>query len=110
MTISFNWSEPELSINSKYETFPADQLDREKYAKFLTTFLAKQGYDDARDSDQKKRNYVLNLNAEWGAGKSYFLKRWAHDLKEHYPVVYIDAWKQDYSDDPSRLTLPRFTC
>ena len=100
MTISFNWSEPELSINSKYETFPADQLDREKYAKFLTTFLAKQGYDDARDSDQKKRNYVLNLNAEWGAGKSYFLKRWAHDLKEHYPVVYIDAWKQDYSDDP----------
>lgn len=100
MTISFNWSEPELNIDSKYETFPADQLDREKYAKFLTTFLAKQGYDDARDSDQKKRNYVLNLNAEWGAGKSYFLKRWAHDLKEHYPVVYIDAWKQDYSDDP----------
>ncbi|SUB90244.1 KAP family P-loop NTPase fold protein [Photobacterium damselae] len=100
MPISFNWSEPELNIDSKYETFPADQLDREKYAKFLTTFLAKQGYDDARDSDQKKRNYVLNLNAEWGSGKSYFLKRWAHDLKEHYPVVYIDAWKQDYSDDP----------
>lgn len=100
MSISFNWSEPELNIDSQSETFPADQLDREKYAKFLTTFLAKQGYDDVRDSDQKKRNYVLNLNAEWGAGKSYFLKRWAHDLKEHYPVVYIDAWKQDYSDDP----------
>ncbi|WP_163920000.1 P-loop NTPase fold protein [Photobacterium sp. Alg240-V54] len=100
MTISFNWSEPELNIDSKYETFPADQLDREKYANFLTTFLAKQGYDNARDNDQNKRNYVLNLNAEWGAGKSYFLKRWAHDLKDHYPVVYIDAWKQDYSDDP----------
>ncbi|WP_052957327.1 KAP family P-loop NTPase fold protein [Photobacterium kishitanii] len=100
MNIPFNWLEPEPSIDSNNETFPADQLDREKYAKFLTIFLAKQGYDDARDDDKKKRNYVLNLNAEWGAGKSYFLKRWAHDLKDHYPVVYIDAWKQDYSDDP----------
>jgi len=43
---------------------------------------------------------VLNLNSEWGSGKTYFLKRWAQDLEQHYPVVYIDAWKQDYSKDP----------
>ncbi|WP_310736487.1 P-loop NTPase fold protein [Pseudoalteromonas sp. SR41-4] len=34
-----------------------------------------------------------------GAGKTYFLKRWSQELK-NFPVVYIDAWQQDYSDDP----------
>ncbi|MCG6275847.1 KAP family NTPase [Vibrio vulnificus] len=40
------------------------------------------------------------MNSEWGSGKTYFLKRWAEDLKAHHPVVYVDAWQQDYSDDP----------
>ncbi|WP_261857110.1 KAP family P-loop NTPase fold protein [Photobacterium sanguinicancri] len=35
-----------------------------------------------------------------GFSKTYFLRRWAEDLKKHYPAVYVDAWKQDYSDDP----------
>lgn len=82
------------------ESYPEDRLDRQKYAEFLTKFLADQGFDDSRDEEDKKQNYVLNLNSEWGSGKTYFLKRWAQDLKQHYPVVYIDAWKQDYSKDP----------
>ncbi|WP_417877286.1 KAP family P-loop NTPase fold protein [Vibrio sp.] len=79
---------------------PADRLDRAKYAEFLTGMLASQGYFNAPDGTQKKRNYVLNLNSEWGSGKTYFLRRWENSLKGRYPVVYIDAWKQDYSDDP----------
>ncbi|WP_422767955.1 KAP family P-loop NTPase fold protein [Photobacterium leiognathi subsp. mandapamensis] len=99
MKVNFSWSEP--TTNDTFdEYFQPDQLDREKYAQFLTSFLAQQGFDQNRDAEKQKRNYVLNLNAEWGAGKSYFLKRWALTLEEHYPVVYIDAWKQDYSDDP----------
>lgn len=35
-----------------------------------------------------------------GAGKTYFLKRWSRELIVDFPVVYIDAWQQDYSDDP----------
>lgn len=82
------------------EDFPKDTLDRVKYAQFLTQFLVGQGYDTSRPENEMKRNYVLNLNSEWGSGKTYFLKRWSKDLKPHFPVVYIDAWKQDYSDDP----------
>ena len=93
--INIDWSSP-LPLENSNEYFPADQLDREKYAKFLTHFLASKGMN----SQSEKHNYVLNLNAEWGSGKSYFLRRWAEDLKNTYPVVYVDAWKQDYSDDP----------
>lgn len=92
-----NWDEP-ASIFGQH--FPEDKLNRAKYAEFLTKFLSTQGFDEAREEREQKRNYVLNLNSEWGSGKTYFLKRWANDLEEHYPVVYVDAWEKDYSEDP----------
>ena len=94
----FNWSR---ATNYKVnEYFPADKLDRARYATFLTRLLIQEGFDENRPQEEQKRNYVLNLNAEWGAGKTYFLKRWSQELIADYPVVYIDAWQQDYSDDP----------
>ncbi|MFA0614488.1 P-loop NTPase fold protein [Vibrio splendidus] len=95
--IKLSWTEG-LKVNKVF--FPEDKLDRAKYATFLTKLLASQGYDKARKEDEQKQNYVLNLNSEWGSGKTYFLKRWSEDVKEFYPTVYIDAWQKDYSDDP----------
>ncbi|MGF1694240.1 KAP family NTPase [Vibrio lamellibrachiae] len=94
---AMEWNESVLIGDT---TFPSDELDRAKYAEFLTKFLSSQGFDEARPLEERKRNYVLNLNSTWGSGKTYFLKRWANDIKEHYPVVYIDAWEKDYSEDP----------
>lgn len=84
------WSGPG-TIEGVLDTLAADRLDRARYAEFLTNYLAAEG---------KERNYVLNLNAEWGAGKTWFIKRWYMELKQRYPTVYIDAWQQDFSDDP----------
>ncbi|WP_260391808.1 KAP family P-loop NTPase fold protein [Aeromonas enteropelogenes] len=84
------WEGPGAIVGNE-EHLSADRLDRARYAKFLTNYLAAEG---------KQRNYVLNLNAEWGAGKTWFIKRWYMELKAHYPTVYIDAWQQDFSDDP----------
>ncbi|MFS1898880.1 P-loop NTPase fold protein [Vibrio cyclitrophicus] len=86
--ISFDWS---LSISSGDTPFPADTLNRKKYAEFLHNYLV---------SNAASGGYVLNLNAKWGAGKTYFINRWMDSIKATHPVVYIDAWKQDYSDDP----------
>lgn len=93
----FDWSTPPNREIDGY--FPADKLDRARYATFLTRLLIQEGFDENRPQKEQMRNYVLNLNAEWGAGKTYFLKRWSQELK-NFPVVYIDAWQQDYSDDP----------
>lgn len=92
----FDWSASVIwegpgAIAGSEERLSADRLDRARYAEFLTNYLATEG---------KQRNYVLNLNAEWGAGKTWFIKRWYMELKPHYPTVYIDAWQQDFSDDP----------
>ena len=79
-------------IDGDGQEYLEDQLERAKYASFLTNYLIEKG--------KSKEGYVLNINAVWGSGKTYFLKRWIHDLKQDHPTVYIDAWKQDYSDDP----------
>ncbi|MCU7963988.1 KAP family NTPase [Shewanella sp. SW36] len=97
--VKLDWSEPkkiELG-DGKFESLPADKLQRQEYADFIADFLSKQGFEEASGD---KKNYVLNLNAEWGSGKTYFLRRLSEDLKVHHPVVYLDAWKQDYSEDP----------
>lgn len=95
--VSIDWSEPE-TINGV--VYPEDTLGRQKYAQYLSNYLASKGYDETKNEGERKHNYVLNLNSEWGSGKTYFLKRWSEDLKKHHPVVYVDAWQQDYSDDP----------
>lgn len=106
-SLTFDWSQPvdivisqpQKNTDDKTDTFPADKLDRVKYAEFLTHFLLSQAEDKSQVPTEYK-NYVIHLNSEWGSGKTYFLKRWMDSLKSHYPVVYVDAWKQDYSDDP----------
>ncbi|OOE76543.1 KAP family P-loop NTPase fold protein, partial [Salinivibrio sp. ML290] len=93
---AIDWSK-EISIDGN--VFPPDTLNREKYASYLTGLLKRKGYDQRR-GDEAKRTYVLNLNSEWGSGKTYFLRRWSESIKDQHPVVYVNAWEQDYSDDP----------
>ncbi|MBW0279565.1 KAP family P-loop NTPase fold protein [Shewanella xiamenensis] len=88
--VEFNWKEPVFCAEGM-ELFPRDTLDRARYASFLHNYLAVNAIDGG---------YVLNLNAKWGSGKTYFINRWMESIKDTHPVVYIDAWKQDYSDDP----------
>ncbi|UTW48332.1 P-loop NTPase fold protein [Bacterioplanoides sp. SCSIO 12839] len=91
--MDFDWSKPfSEAVEGELPDIHigSDKLDRGKYAEFLTDFL----------SSLDNQNYVMNLNAEWGAGKTYFLQRWYHTIKEDHPAVYIDAWKHDFSDEP----------
>lgn len=94
----FNWNWEEhcsFSLNDEIETLSEDKLSRRRYAEYLYFYLEDRGTTS---------NTVINLNAEWGAGKSYFIKRFYNSIKDVHPCVYIDSWKQDFSDD-AFLTL-----
>lgn len=43
---------------------------------------------------------TIALDADYGAGKSFFLKRLQAQLSEKHPVAFVDAWKDDSGDDP----------
>ena len=43
---------------------------------------------------------VIALSGQWGSGKTTFLKMWAGELrKDHIPVIYFDAFANDFSGD-----------
>jgi hypothetical protein len=43
---------------------------------------------------------VIAVDAPWGSGKTTFLRMWAGELrKAHFPVIYFDAYENDYADD-----------
>lgn len=68
---------------------PEDLLQRKEHAEFLTCMMT-----------GRPGPYVLNLNAPWGFGKTFFIKSWAKSIEGDHPVVYINAWESDYSNDP----------
>ncbi|POF32755.1 KAP family P-loop NTPase fold protein [Roseibium marinum] len=76
-----------------------DKLSRKNDAKFLITFLRNR-LSERQKSGQKK-SYVLNIDAGWGRGKSFFMKRLTeHLIAEDYLVVSVNAWKDDHAEDP----------
>lgn len=63
---------------------------REEYGKFLCSFLT-----------ESSEGLVVNLNGTWGTGKTELLRRLYVELAENnHPVVYIDAWKSDFLNQP----------
>jgi hypothetical protein len=80
-----------------------DALDRHQDSLFLIDFLKRRHGE--RKKSGIKGAYVLNVNAEWGFGKTYFLRGMAKDLHDEHPVVMIDAWKNDFSDDPYTMVI-----
>lgn len=77
--------------NGKTITFKncAFSPERENLAQNLTEYLKLQ-----------KDGYVLNVDGEWGSGKTFFLKAWGDMLKGKHPTCHIDAWTLDYLNDP----------
>jgi hypothetical protein len=66
------------------------QLDRQQYAKVLTSIVST--YSDG---------FVLAINNKWGTGKTTFVKMWEQDLKDKdYQTVYFNAWENDFENNP----------
>ncbi len=76
-------------MHEKATEWPGDVLQRKKYADFLTQYLI-----------AKEDPFVININAPWGSGKTFFIQHWYDDLKGKHPCVLFNAWENDFSNDP----------
>ncbi len=79
--LDWDWSKPVLfnEGDEDVEVLESDKLDRVKYAEYLYHHLIEMG---------NKNNTVINLNAEWGAGKTFFIKRMFSSIKKNI-LAYI---------------------
>jgi hypothetical protein len=75
------------------QAFQGELLSRKKLAERLTGYL-----------DRLKEGAVLAIDAQWGDGKTWFGRNWAKSLEDNgHKVVFIDAFEQDYIEDPFLL-------
>lgn len=89
--------EPLLSANTRSyvgtTAFADDRLDRKALAEKLTGYL-----------ERLNDGAVLAIDAPWGEGKTWFGRNWNKYLNdEGYKTIYIDAFEQDYIEDPFML-------
>ncbi|GAB0057354.1 hypothetical protein SIID45300_01681 [Candidatus Magnetaquicoccaceae bacterium FCR-1] len=79
------------SLESDPETpFMGDLFGRRQLAERLTGMV-----------ERMADGYVIGIDAPWGDGKTWFARHWAADLRNKgFRVAYIDAFKQDYAEDP----------
>lgn len=76
-----------------------DRLDRRQDALFLYNFLV--GEIAKRKRLGRRSSYVLNIDAEWGGGKSFFLERFRQQVELNgHVVAYMNAWRDDHAPDP----------
>lgn len=81
------------------EIWSTDLLNRRADAEFLTRFLSNRL--DERGELGIARSYVLNIEADWGQGKSFFLDRFREHLQSSgHLVACVNAWRDDHADDP----------
>ena len=86
-------------VNPIADKWEDDHLNRVVVAQYLTAYLNSIYAED--NPDLSAGHFVLNLNANWGQGKTFLLHKWAADLrKNRFPVITFDAWKNDFSKDP----------
>ena len=79
----------ELKIPEE-DPFEYDLLNRKKNVEILTRLI---------ESTSGPR--VISVNAEWGNGKTIFLKMWAQHLhNQKHAVVEFNAWETDFCKNP----------
>lgn len=85
-----------ISINKPIEIpedniFACDLLDREETIKDLSHLITAD-----------TQPFVLSVNADWGAGKTTFIKLWQAYLTKEKKVnsIYFSAWEDDFTSDP----------
>ncbi len=76
-----------------------DVMSRAEVANTLTNLVQAQ-----------RPSLIVSLHGDWGTGKTFFLKRWQKDLQNRgFESVYINAWNDDFGDDPLASILGQLT-
>ena len=81
---------PKEIVITKEEPFKEDLLNRKQYADVLTQIVK-----------NTEGGFTLSINADWGYGKTTFVKMWKASLQnEGYYTIYFNAWETDFVADP----------
>ena len=83
-----------------FENF--DKLNLKSYGEDLFQVMEK-GLSSSVKEMGEKRGLTISLNADFGNGKTTFLKMFEHFIKtekQNYDIILINAWESDFYKEP----------
>ena len=80
------------------EIWRDDLLGRKDEARQIIGYIESVVERPYRRED--KRSYTITIDAQYGEGKTFFLKRFARTVAANHPVAFVDAWADDLADEP----------
>jgi KAP family P-loop domain len=80
------------------EIWAGDLLGRQAEADLLIAYIESLAGQPQFREDSKA--FTIAVDAGYGEGKTWFLKRLAKQLALNHPVAFVDAWQDDLADEP----------
>ncbi|MGB5964975.1 MAG: P-loop NTPase fold protein [Sulfurimonadaceae bacterium] len=84
---------PQIEISKEEGFLEKDIFNRNKFGERLANLF-----------DNSQEDMVVALDAQWGEGKSTFIKMWQGYVENHrekkFKTIYFDAFANDYQKDP----------
>lgn len=90
MSEQLNWQRD--NFEHDFTAWEGDLWERQRLGEQLTSYI-----------DRLQCGAVLALDARWGGGKTWFVRHWKRYLEATeiiHNVIYLDAFTNDYLDDP----------
>jgi len=80
------------------EIWTDDRLERRGEAAQFINFI--ESVSERPQIRQDVSSFTISVDAGYGQGKTFFLKRVAEQMRENHPVAFVDAWQDDLADEP----------
>jgi hypothetical protein len=75
-----------------------DLFSRRYEAELLISYIESLAERPFKREDRQA--YTIAVEAPYGVGKTFFLKRLAQHAGLNHPVAFVDAWSDDLADEP----------
>ena len=93
--------------NNESKIEPRDEITFDHFDKLNLKSFAENLFQNmekgSASSIGEQGSYTISLNAEFGNGKTTFLKMFEHFIKKEkqdYNVIFINAWESDFYGEP----------
>ncbi|PNU06486.1 KAP family P-loop NTPase fold protein [Novosphingobium guangzhouense] len=80
------------------DVWKGDLFSRREEALLLQAYI--ESVSERPSSREDKRAFTIAVDAGYGEGKSFFLRRFADHMSQNHPVAFVDAWADDLADQP----------
>jgi KAP family P-loop domain len=90
--------EDSFSMTTSNDIWADDLLGRKAEAEMLHEVLVMEANECSRPG--REHAFVLALDAAYGEGKTFFLRKLREHLGSEHPVSFVDAWADDANEQP----------